>query len=940
MLSKRSSYSRHCLVAGLVAAMLATSGCDLFVSAETRLARADKAAAQSDFGLAEVEYRNVLQSQPDNDAVRLKLVDILLLSGDVDAATAELDPLLKRPEPADKAQDLSARIYLSRSDAKGLLEAMQSGRVKLTGTQQSLRRGQALLALGRFQEAYDAFAAVTGDEPAADEARMGKARALAGLGDLSKALAELDSLLEAKPQLAGAWLARGYLMAHEGQSADAESAFLQAKKFAKGGLGKLERASLLASLIDVQLQRRDVPAAAQTAKELNDLAPKTPVAILAQAQVDMAGGDPTSAVSKLQGLTASRKDFIPARVLLGQALLQQKSLGQADAMLSQLVADAPDNVSARKLLAQTKLQLNDPAKALEVLSPALRGAAGGRNDLSLLTAAAIAETAKSPAAITMLETEVGKEGKGGQLRYLLAQTYLKANMAVKATELLRADESALRDPRGVALLLSSIATAQGSPAAQTEAEKLAAANGENIRVLNAIAEFHASQGQHARAAAVLERALAHEPGNAGLIYAKAQVELAANDENAAAEGLRKILASDPANVPASMKLAQLALRRRDYPTAISLLRTARERHPTAIEPGLMLVGTHLQAGQAAVADQLAKEMLANSGGGKADVANSLGELQLRASRYPQALEMFQQASKAKPRNFTYLMNIGRAQFASQDFAGARDSAAKSLEVRPDDIGAVRFAALAEVKAGNRQAALDRVLAYGRRHADVAESPILEGDLRMELQQYKEAAAAYERALQKTPDGRTAVKAFKARSLGKLPEKTAAVDRWLAQHSDDLAVRAELAEYYKLEGDNARAIEQYEAIIAIRPHDPMALNNLAWIYHLTRDARAERTAKLAYEEASASPAIADTYGWILVVNGKAVEGARLLADAARRAPREPDIQYHYAVALGRTGAVAEARQRLSQLLKDFPAFTARAEAEKALSELTEGTRAAS
>lgn len=932
-------YSRHCLIAGIAAAMLVTSGCDLFVSAETRMARADQAAAESDFGLAEIEYRNVLQSQPDNDAARLKLVDILLLSGDVDAATAELDPLLKRPEPMDKAQDLAARIYLSRGDANGLLNALQSGRVKLAGEQQALRKGQALLALGRFQEAHDAFAVVTGDAAASDDARIGKAQALASLGDTGTAIAELDALLEAKPQFARAWLTRGYMMARAGQSAEAESAFLQAKKFAKGRLGKSERAGLLASIIEVQLARRDVAAATETAKELNELAPNTPVAILAQSQVDMASGDATSAVSKLQGLTASRKDFLPARVLLGQALLQQKSLGQADAALSQLVADAPDNVPARKLLAQTKLQLNNPAKALEVLSPALRGALGGRNDLSLLTATAIAAAAKSPAAIAQLETEVGKEGGNGQLRYLLAQTYLKANMAAKAAELLRADASTLSDPRGVVLLLSSIAAAQGVPAAQAEAEKLAAASSADVRVLKAIAEFHASQGQHARAAAVLERALAQEPGNTGLMYAKAQVELAGNDEGAAVEGLRKILASDPANVPASMQLAQLAVRRRDYPTAVSLLRAARERHPAAIDPGLMLVGTYLQAGQTATADELAKEMVAHFGG-RADVANSLGELQLRASRFPQALQMFQQASKAQPRNFTYLMNVGRAQFAARDFAAARETAARGLELKPDDIGAVRFAALAEVKAGDQQAAIERVLAYGRRHADAAEGLLLEGDLRMELQQYKEAAAAYERALRTAPDGRTAIKAFKARHLGKLPKETAPVDGWLAQHSDDVAVRAVLAEHYKLAGDDARAIAQYEAIIAIRPRDPMALNNLAWIYHLTKDARAERVAKLAYEEAPAAPAIADTYGWILVINGKAAEGAKLLAEAARRAPREPDIQYHYAVALARTGAVEEARQRLSQVLKDFPTFTARAEAEKALSELAEGTRAAS
>ena len=72
---------------------------------------------------------------------------------------------------------------------------------------------------------------------------------------------------------------------------------------------------------------------------------------------------------------------------------------------------------------------------------------------------------------------------------------------------------------------------------------------------------------------------------------------------------------------------------------------------------------------------------------------------------------------------------------------------------------------------------------------------------------------------------------------------------------------------------------------------MLLNNLAWSYYLEKDPRAEQIAKKAYELAPNSPAILDTYGWILVESGKVSEGISYLERAANLAEGNTEIQQH-------------------------------------------------
>src|SRR5262249_45420226 len=111
-----------------------------------------------------------------------------------------------------------------------------------------------------------------------------------------------------------------------------------------------------------------------------------------------------------------------------------------------------------------------------------------------------------------------------------------------------------------------------------------------------------------------------------------------------------------------------------------------------------------------------------------------------------------------------------------------------------------------------------------------------------------------------------------------------------------------------------------------------LNNLAWVYYKTKDRRALETAERASKLEPENGAIADTFGWLLVQEGQVQRGLELLRKAEKQAPSIPDIRYHLAVALAKTGAREEARSTLAALLSSGQKFEEIVEAKQLLQEL--------
>ena len=153
---------------------------------------------------------------------------------------------------------------------------------------------------------------------------------------------------------------------------------------------------------------------------------------------------------------------------------------------------------------------------------------------------------------------------------------------------------------------------------------------------------------------------------------------------------------------------------------------------------------------------------------------------------------------------------------------------------------------------------------------------------------------------------------------------------------DVAIRSRLASLHLEQKRYDDAITEYTRVVAERPADAAALNNLAWLYQQKGDlGKAHRLAEQAAAIVPRAPLVEDTLGWIMVAQGEADKALTYLSAANLAVPKNPDIQYHLAVALNRLGRTADARAMLEALLGSGTTFSDRAEAEKLLQQLKRG-----
>ena len=140
----------------------------------------------------------------------------------------------------------------------------------------------------------------------------------------------------------------------------------------------------------------------------------------------------------------------------------------------------------------------------------------------------------------------------------------------------------------------------------------------------------------------------------------------------------------------------------------------------------------------------------------------------------------------------------------------------------------------------------------------------------------------------------------------------------APNSPDLR-RAEIYVYTNIgrhalnSGANNEARDAFEKVLQIEPNNVLALNNLAWMYHLQGRLKALELAEKAHSLNPESVSVLDTLGWILLGHGENERAVQLLARAAETQAGEGDIKYHYAVALQRIGRHEEALAELQAAL---------------------------
>ena len=169
------------------------------------------------------------------------------------------------------------------------------------------------------------------------------------------------------------------------------------------------------------------------------------------------------------------------------------------------------------------------------------------------------------------------------------------------------------------------------------------------------------------------------------------------------------------------------------------------------------------------------------------------------------------------------------------------------------------------------------------------------------------------------------------SAGHDDQASDALRAWLQAHPDTPEVAQMLSQLDMKAKRFVDAQTHLDMVLAKRPDDALALNNLAWVYQQVGDARARGTAQKAYLQAP-TPDAADTLGWIMVQDKAAKAAIPLLTRASTQRPNDLSIRYHLAVALKDDGQNAEAVTVLRQLVGPVPPFEEQAAARALLADL--------
>lgn len=162
-------------------------------------------------------------------------------------------------------------------------------------------------------------------------------------------------------------------------------------------------------------------------------------------------------------------------------------------------------------------------------------------------------------------------------------------------------------------------------------------------------------GQHARAIAAFEQALAADPNDTRTLFALGNTARALGMKGPAEQFYRRVLALEPGRLEAIVNLANLLRAQGQFAAAEALLGPALARHPQTPELWLTLGSTCREAGDAGQAMEHYRKALELKPGYVAAMVN-LADLLCDAGSADEALVLYDRALKSEPDNAQARLN--------------------------------------------------------------------------------------------------------------------------------------------------------------------------------------------------------------------------------------------------------------------------------------------
>jgi putative PEP-CTERM system TPR-repeat lipoprotein len=895
------------------------------------LATAKASLKKGDLKSAQIDLRNAIRNDPQDAEAHYWLGRVAFELGDPIASEREAIAARDRGFDPHQTVALLSQALLAQNKFDDVLEKLKpDGKDPLLDASVLVARGYALVGLKRPEDARKSFAEAERVAPNAVEPLLADARLSVARADLAGAQEKIDKAIAAQPKSSEALLAKGQLLR----------------------------------------LKNDVPGAIAVLDQLIADQPSVTQARLDRASLELATGKNDAAKSDINAVLKGTPGNVQAIYLRAVMEAQSRDYKAADVDLERISGYIGRIQRAFYLQAVVKEQLGQLEQAEEAARKYL-----GRspNDLAAYKVLARIQFAKHrPDQVIETLATVAESGKGDAEAYdLLGRAYAATGRGAEAVQSFQQAETLAPNDVGVQTRMASVRMGMGdvdtamgdlehtlelAPKLPAVSEALffaALATGDTAKTGEVLAKIRAAQGQ------------TEVVGNLEGLFKLAQI-----DFPGARTSFTDLVQKYPDFLPAKINLARVDVMMGDRAAADKILGDVLDKQPTA-EPALtMMVSGDVQSNRLADAVQLL-EHAHSAEPNQTRITASLGDLYIRGGTPQKALDLaaaekgtnakstdiqsFRAAAyvalgQKKDARATYaeiLKDDGNVVGARRqlvellieagDFESARGVVQTGIAAAPRNYQLYQDLVMIDLKSTGIEAALataDRLQAQDR---DFPGIRALKGDIYLAANRPGDAVAAYTEANAAAPSSLLVTRLAGAllRS-GRADDAARLLVSWLDKHADDMLATEQMAEIGIATGKFADAAKYLELLLKQKPHDPVALNNLAWVYQQQgHDEKAQVLARQAYVLAPGTQT-ADTLGWILTSGGDAKSGVALLRQASSQGAADPRILYHYAVALKDNGNKDEARKQLETVVANQTEFKEKVLAQKLLEDMAKGS----
>jgi len=891
---------------------------------------AEELLQKGDLRGAEIQLHNAIRDEPQNGDYRLMLARVYLGLNNPAAAEGEALAAKQRNVDDDHVAPVLAEALLREGQANKLLQTVPAGnRPPAAESAVRLMRALASLQLGD----RTAAAALLHDAEQLNPQAVGPKVALAFLlisnKDFAAARQKAGEALTLRPKDSDALDAMGTVLAATGDTDDALQHFSDAiTQNPNNFRARRHRANLLVQL--------DQLAKAQTDLDfLLKAGPRDVMSIYLQALVyakQKKFADANQTLEKASGNFGQ----LPAAFYLDGMI--KYFLGQydlAEQSLERFVARVPKAPRAHEILGVIALRRGDFQKALQEAKTALEAAPDDAATLSLLGRTNMA-IGKPKEALAAFEAALHSAPDSPTLQTGAALSRLEAGDTGGALAELENtfETSAKADGAAPPLIISALRAGRVSTAASV-AEEFAKREPTNTLAQNLLGVARFAEHDYTGAEQAFRVLLDKHPEFVSVRRNLAQVYIATNRADDARALFREAIRKNPADTVSLIALADIEIQQKNVDEAKKLLLQGQDAHsdnPAAVIRLMELYGSQKQWDAAIT---LARKMDAQFSSNVAFL-DIYGRTLVASGDVQNGLIVLRRALAIAPKSVPLLRAYAAALLVAKDTQGAQDTFAKAVVLNPSDESLKVALVETAYAAGGKEAAHAAARSVTFEGAD---DPLASIILAMVLSHVGKLDDAIDTLTKIRPE---AMNGHATRMLAELyiakgeqQHGLQLLRSWLDSSPKDSTTRSVFASALMGGRDYDGAIAEYERLSKDQPQDFIALNNLAWLYLQKDDARALDAAKAAYKISAGAPPVADTLGWILLKKGDVSAAEPYLASAVAALPNNPDIQYHWAAALYRSGKKPEAQAILEKITATQVNFSSKPDAQKLLADIKGG-----